>query len=445
MTSSPHWSDLVQLYQQVLTTLTMVYLEKESKVKKHRSVYPSQVVIWLMMLQRLQQEGTLASAVQLLLNGASDALLQDCLRVRQRRISARTGAYCRARQKLPALLCRNVNREITGKLRALLDPGEPEKPRIYLVDGSSLELEHSPDLLKHYPAAKNQFGLSHWPVLRLVVLHDLETGLAEEPQWGAAFGPPAVSEQQLAERALDRLPPSSVILGDRNFGVCWMAYAAQQRQLGVLLRLTDVRAEKLMGGPIKQATDQPIVWKASRWDGGKHHCLPPGATVKGRFIAVPLGAGRSKEWLYLFTTLDSSVEEIAALYGQRWHIETDLRALKRTVRLQHISVKSNDMLEKELLLAVCAYNLVRATMCLAARKSQRHPRQLSFAMVLNVVNAAGHKLLAATTPQLFQKELDRILDIAAQCTLPNRKKPRSFPRLLWRHAPGFPFYKSKSK
>jgi hypothetical protein len=346
---------------------------------------------------------------------------------------------------LPALLCKNVSREITGRLRLLLDPAGPEKPRIYIADGSSVELEHSLELLENYPPAKNQFGISHWPVVRIVVLHDLETGLAEEPQWGAMFGSQAVSEQALAERALDRLPKSSVIMGDRNFGVFWLAYAAQQRQLGVLLRLTDVRAEKLMGGPVAHQTDQPIIWKASRWDGGKDHCLPPEATVEGRFLAVPLGTGRSKQWLYLFTTLDSSLEEIVALYGQRWNIETDLRSLKRTVRLQHIAVKSNGMLEKELLLAVSAYNLVRATMCLAARKSQRDPRQLSFAMVLNVVNAGWPKLLTASTPQVFQKELDRILDIAAQCTLPNRKKHRSFPRLLWRRQPGFGFHKGKSK
>ena len=92
-----------------------------------------------------------------------------------------------------------------------------------------------------------------------------------------------------------------------------------------------------------------------------------------------IGRGKSKEWLYLFTTLDLPADEIVQLYARRWNIETDLRSLKRTVRLHHINAKSDDMLEKELLIAMAAYNFVRAVMCMAARPSRIDPRQLSFA------------------------------------------------------------------
>ena len=105
-------------------------------------------------------------------------------------------------------------------------------------------------------------------------------------------------------------------------------------------------------------------------------------------IAFRLGRGKSQEWLYLFTTLDWPADQIIELYGRRWNIETDLRSLKRTVRLHHVTAKSTDMMEKELLVAIAAYNLVRAVMCLAAKRNNLDPRQLSFAHVLNVVNAA---------------------------------------------------------
>jgi hypothetical protein len=49
---------------------------------------------------------------------------------------------------------------------------------VYLLDGSSLQLEHEPELLEAYPLARNPRRTSHWPVLRFVVLHDLETALA---------------------------------------------------------------------------------------------------------------------------------------------------------------------------------------------------------------------------------------------------------------------------
>jgi hypothetical protein len=166
--------------------------------------------------------------------------------------------------------------------------------------------------------------------------------------------------------------------------------------------------------------------------------------VQGRLIAARVGRGKSKPWLYLFTTLNWPMETIVASYGGRWTIETDLRSLKRTVRLHHMTVKSKEMLDKELLMAVCAYNLVRAVIGLAARKSRIDPRQLSFALVLNVVDCAWPKLVGAATPKQFQREFSRVLKLAAQCTLPKRKRRRSYPRSLWRRGSGFPFQKGEN-
>lgn len=441
--TSPNFANILDLYQRALSVAVLDYFQKQAGMRIRRGIYSMQVVLWLMMLQRLHGVGTLAAAVQLLIQGAAQPLLQNCRRVRKRRISARTGGYCHARQKAPLVLCRKVSQEITHQLRKLLGLEDGSAPRLYLLDGSALELEHSQELARRYPPAQNQNGVSHWPVVRIVVLHEVETALAEEPQWGPMYGAQAVSEQELAGKAMGQLPPQSVILGDRNFGVLWVAYEAQQRGLGVVLRLTEARARKLFGGPISRAGDYRVVWQASRFDGGKHHCVPPQAAVEGRLIAARVGRGKSKQWLYLFTTRSEPAAEIVAMYGGRWNIETDLRSLKRTVRLHHMSVRSDAMFEKELLMAVCAYNLVRAVMCLAARQSRIDPRQLSFAQVLNVVECAWPKLAATTTPKEFQREMNRVLKLAAQCTLPNRSRKRSYPRALWHRRPGFPFRKAE--
>jgi len=437
--TSPNLSSILDLYQRALSVAAFEYFQKQVGLRIRRGIYSAQVVLWLMMIQRLHAVGTLSAAVQLLIQGVAQPLLQNCRRVQQGCISARTGGYCQARQKVPTVLCRNVVREITCQLRQMLGLEEQSGPRVYLLDGSSLELEHSRELVRSYPPAQNQHGVSHWPVLKMVVLHEVETALAEEPQWGPMYGPQAVSEQELAAQAMGRLPAESVILGDRNFGVLWVAFEAQQRGLGVVLRLTEARARKLFKGPISRTGEYPVVWQASRFDGGKHHRLPPQAAVAGRLIAARVGRGKTKQWLYLFTTRLEPAPEIVAMYGGRWHIETDLRSLKRTVRLHHMTVKSAAMLEKELLMAVCAYNLVRAVMCLAARQSRVDPRQLSFAQVLNVVDCAWPKLASASTPQQLQREMTGILKLAAQCTLPRRKQKRSYPRALWRRQPGFPY------
>jgi len=380
--------------------------------------------------------------VQLLIHGAAEPLLEKCHRVRCGRFSSRTGGYCQARRKLPTLLCKQVTEQIVEQLRQVLNRDAPGPRNVFLLDGSSLELEHCPDIVETYPPAENQHGKSHWPVLRIVVAHDADTGMASCPYWGAMYGATAVSEQELAEKAMDHLPAGATVLGDRNFGVFWVAYAAQQRNLGVVLRLTEVRACKLIGN-VSQAGEHAVEWQATRWDGGKKHRVAVGSTATGRLIVARIGRGKSKEWLYLFTTLDLPADEIVQLYARRWNIETDLRSLKRTVRLHHINAKSDDMLEKELLIAMAAYNFVRAVMCMAARRSRIDPRQLSFAGVLNVVNYAWHKLIAAPTKQAHDQEFFRVLDLAAQCTLPKRPQPRSFPRRTWPRPTGFPHRKAE--
>ncbi len=96
------------------------------------------------------------------------------------------------------------------------------------------------------------------------------------------------------------------------------------------------------------------------------------------------------------------------------------------------------MMEKELLTAIGAYNLVRAVMALAARRHNLSPRQLSFTFVLNLVNASWHRLQSAPNADAYQREVIRLLDAAAEGVHPKRKKRRSFPRAAWHRRHTFP-------
>jgi Transposase DDE domain len=433
--SHPKHASILGLYEQVITASCVKSLQQQTGGKVRRGIYCARVVVWMMMLQRLYGT-TLAGAVQMLIQGAAQPLLEHCWRVECWNVCSRTGGYCRARGRLSKLLCREVSQQILQQLRQMLDPAAGHRPSVFTIDGTSLELEHAPELLRAYPVAENQHGKSHWPVLRVVVAHELNSGLAESPCWGPMYGKAAVSEQELAEKMMGNLPAGATIVGDRNFGVFWMAYAAQQQGLGVVLRLTKERAHKLAGA-ISQAGEQAVVWKSSRHDGGKQRSFPPEAQVRGRLIATRIGRGQSQQWLYLFTTVNEPWQQMVDLYGRRAEIETDLRCLKRTVNLHHIQARSVDMMEKELLIAMSAYNLVRAVMTMAAQRYGIAPRQLSFSGVLNVVYYALPNLLTAPVAQQ-EEHLERILERANQCRLPVRRKPRSYPRSLWRHRPAFP-------
>lgn len=442
----PELAVVQHLYAQIAPGELFRLLQRNLGRRTHDGIYTPRLVLWMMMMQRLDARGTLASSVERLAQGQLDPLLSRCKRVREKNIALATGGYCQARQNLPKVLMERSVEEILQRLFSRVSEAGPGmQPPIYLLDGSSLQLDHHTELKKAYPPAPSRHGESHWPIVRIVALQEAETGLAQRPCWGPMYGPHAVSEQALAEKAIDREPAGAVIIGDRNFGTFSMAYAMHLRGHSPLIRLTKVRAHKIMGGPISREGDYPVEWTASRWDRANHAELPENASIPGRLIARRIGRGKNREWLYLFTTLTIAAEEGVAWYGKRWNVETDLRSLKRTVRLQHLSVQSVDMMEKELFAAVLAYNLVRTIMCLAAQTAGIRSRQLSFTYAYNIVyDGIGH-VLAATSIREQMQRLERIVRLVSRCKLPNRKKRRSFPREVWGRGQTFPSRRRKTK
>jgi hypothetical protein len=436
-------SVLLSLYMQVAPAELFRLLQRQSGKIVRNGIYSARLVIWMMMNQRLQAGGTLAKSVEQLVQGRYNCLLSRCKRVKEKRIGLGTGGYCQARQNLPKLLVNRTVNELIERLRQRMgQPTTEGQPRVYVLDGSSLQLEYGAELVKAYPQAETRYGKSHRSVVRIVVLHDVDTGLAERPYWGPMYGPQAVSEQALAEQATKHVPAGSVIIGDRNFGIFSVAYHAQAQGQGVVIRLTAVRARKLAGEAISSAIDQPVQWQSSRWDGKKNRTWAADASVPGRLIAQQVGRGKHKQWLYLFTTLTLPAQQIVACYGKRWCIETDLRSLKQTVRLRQLSVQSADMMEKELLVAILAYNLVRTIMYLAAQRSGGDPRQLSFTYACNIVLDGIPKILAAHGDKQQEQELNSVIDLVARCKLPKRKKRRSYPRAVWGRGFRFPLRKA---
>lgn len=439
--ASPDASLLYDCFERtLLTNGALDRILDQANFRQRKRVYSAAVLLWLMILQRLSPRRTLGAAVAQLYRGETLRLLPACKRARERRFSLATGGYCQARQNLPMLIMQQVTAEMLEQLRRRLSRPWPGLPHpVFVLDGSSLNLEATGELRRQYPPGRNQNGQAHWPVLKIVVLHDLDSGLAERPQWGPMFGSAAVSEQGLAERALAALPAGSAVIADRNFGIFSTVWSATLHQHPVLVRLTDHRAKSLQGGAIAAAGDYAVEWKPGRWNRVQTTPWPKDAAVQGRLIAARVGRGKSQSWLYLFTTLAIPAAEVVALYGQRWNIETDLRSLKCTVGLQQIQAKSADMMEKELLIAVSAYNLVRAVMCLAARGANRAPRELSFAHAQNVVNAVWSDVAQAAAPAEREERFAEMLRLVV-ALLPKRPQHRSYPRRLWRRTPPFHFH-----
>jgi hypothetical protein len=419
----------------------------ESGVKRNNRLYSTLVVLWLLVLQRLHGGATLEAAVVELLQGLPEEFWpRPCKRIRDWREggkmpSSNTGAYNQARLGLPVQIVEKACDCIFEQLLAETRSAETDCPPTFLIDGSSMRTGHSAELAGSYPPAPNQFRESHWPLLKVVVAHDLQTGLAMRPEWGAMHGPAAVSEQALLEQAIDRLPAQATVIADANFGVFSVAYSSTQRHHPVVLRMTLERARHLAGGKLGDGWEREILWIPSRWERRRHKGLPADACVKGRLLVrrVHPGNGAASFLLPLFTTLPGSVESILETYGKRWAIETDIRTLKSSLRLEQLTSFTPDMVAKEIHMGMVAYNLVRALIALASRQSGTPPRGYRFTKVRLILQAFGPALANAPDPATAQRIFNQMMTCVQQSKHPQRKRKRpSYPRTVWPRGARFP-------
>jgi hypothetical protein len=363
-------------------------------------------------------------------------------RVRERRVSSNPGALCRARKRLPLEAAEAVCDEVFTKLNAA-EPAKGLLSRLFLLDGSSMRMVHTPSLVAAYPPGSNNHGEAHWPVIRILMAHQTSSGLAARPCWGPMYGQHAVSEQALTKPILERLPKGAAVMGDINFGVFSVAWDVQRSGRDMLLRIQYERARKIAGGSLPPAnSERRVEWQPSPDDRRAHPELPSDAVIRGRLIVAQVeGQDGNRVELYLFTTLEEPLERLVELYQRRWDIELDIRSLKQILRLHSLRSKSPAGAEKELLLATAGYNLVRSVQVAAAGKANLQPRQLSFSRVQAVVMTALPRLATTIDAAQWEKEYQQILGWAAQGKLPNRGRPRSYPRAVWGQGATFPRHK----
>lgn len=404
-------------------------LKRDLDVVENKCIYNLPTTIWLMVFQRLSEKGTLQEAVAHLRNGSGRELLDDCKRTRESRISSATGAFGQARRHLQDEAARRVA-ERSFEFLFAGTPSTSVGDRAFVIDGSTIRLAHSESLAEQYPPARKEQRQSHWPNVRIAVMHHIATGIAMAPAFGPAHGSKAVSEQKLARDLIDRLPPRSVLIGDRNFGVFEIAWRAHRHGHHVLMRLSAQRAKKLAGGALPQpGTDLQVVWQPSTHERSKHPEIEPDARIAGRLVAVK--PERAEEVIYLFTTLEEIPEKLASIYCQRWTIETDLRSLKGQVRLHQINARSPQMVACELYLAVATWNLIRAVMQHAATQANIDVRRVSFSATRTMLMA-----MASSTwndERTWQLAIEGIL----QNKLPRRNRP-SKPREVWPNPQTYP-------
>jgi hypothetical protein len=122
-----------------------------------------------------------------------------------------------------------------------------------------------------------------------------------------------------------------------------------------------------------------------------YHALPDRLELRELRYEVHRPGFRVSRIIIATTLTDAALytaDDIAELYGQRWQIELDIRALKQTLNAEHLRCKSPEMVRCELWTKMLAYNLIRTTVAAAAMLEHLEPRQISFTSACQYVLAA---------------------------------------------------------
>jgi hypothetical protein len=382
------------------------------------SVFTPYLTAFLMILQRLRGNASLEAAVTELKENPAWANSHPTLATGE--LSSNSGAYSRARKRLKTQVAEDFADRVFQTLQSTAPPSWQGR-RVFMVDGTTLSLTSSDVLRKAFPPASNQYGRSVWPILHCVVAHDLASGCALRPETGAMYGSKAAGEVSLALKLLPRIPPQSVLLADRNFGVFGFVHAAHQAGHDTVTRLTKSRFEALIRKARRIDPQQwELDWKPTAADRRTHPSLPADAQVKISIHAVPTQDAEGKDFtLWIATTLEVPGEALGEFYRLRQNVETDIRDVKVSLKMSQLRGRSAEMLSKELALGMVAYNLVVQIRRLAAARGDIQPRRLSFTGSWTLVNSL---ILRPRKKSLeaYVAQFEEVLRGCLQRKLPNR-------------------------
>jgi hypothetical protein len=149
-------------------------------------VYTNGVTMWMLILQRLGGGKSLSEVVSQVLAHDRD-LLPDNKRVRENTLSENSAAYAQARKRLPLETILEFSQNVCNYLGEISEPLIDGR-RVFLLDGTTITLPPTKELQAAFPPAPNQHGTSVWPVARLLVANELQSGCALLPQMDPMYG-----------------------------------------------------------------------------------------------------------------------------------------------------------------------------------------------------------------------------------------------------------------
>lgn len=383
------------------------------------------VTLWVFLSQVLDADHSCRQAVARFLAWRTTQGLPPC--------STDTGAYCRARGRLPEAVLARLTRA-TGQQTQQRAPA-PWRWNNYtlkVVDGATVSMPDTPANQKAFPQHNAQKAGVGFPIARMVVLFSLAVGTVLDAALGRYQGK-RTGETALFHNLHDHLEAGDLLLADRGFSSYWELVLVRQRDAHLISRLHQGRHADFRTGRRLGPADHVVVWakpqRPSWMDERTYAALPASLAVRELRVRVRPVGFRVRVLVVVTTLLDAEqmpAEDLALLYRMRWCAELDLRALKQTMQMDVLRCQSPQMVRKEVWAHLLAYNLLRGLMARAAEEAGLLPLQVSFKGSLQMVQAFAAVLWTAEVEEL--EEILRRLRAAIRehrvGDRPNRFEPR---------------------
>jgi hypothetical protein len=402
----------------------------QPKEDDQKVIYTPAVTLWAFLSQVLfkgEQRSCLAATARVVVFMATLEI----------RMSDNSGAYCRARAKLPERLLERLTLDTArGCEKAVPKKWLWRNRHVYLGDGATVSMPDSPANQDAYPQHGTQKKGVGFPIARLVVLLSLATamvtGMALGPYQGKETGEPALLRELLVH-----LMVGDILLCDRCYCSYFLIVMLRKMGVDVVTRLHQMRTANFCRGRRLAKGDHVVRWprpaKPEWMDEATYESLPESLEVREVQVHVDQPGFRTESLVVVTTLLDDKKyprEDLAELYHQRWLAELDIRAIKIQLGMDVLRCQSPEMVRREIWTCLLAYNLIRKTILESAKRSELSPRQISFTAAMQKVASSWVSVLVlseASLALLVEADLEHLARHRVGHR-PNRVEPRKVKR-----------------
>jgi len=286
-----------------------------------------------------------------------------------------TAAYCKARQKLDCADLETILMHTARQLKNGANPNLMNGRRVIVVDGTGISMPAPPSNQEVWPQQRHQKTGCSFPQASICACFCLQTGALLSHKVGNKKS----HELPMLRQQWDTFSSGDIFLGDKGFCSYYDMSSLRDKEVDSVITLarrtpvTAVESIKILGkDDLLIQWEKPKRSKASSYSKADWDTLPETLVLRQIKVTVDQPGFRVNTFHIVTTLLDPRVypaNEIADLYFQRWDVELFFRDIKTTMGMDILRCKSPEMIRKEIIVNLIAYNCIRHLMLESSTKA----------------------------------------------------------------------------